>query len=88
MSKTPEERKAYNAEYYAKHKQHITEILLVRIDCPHCGKPITKTNLKQHTLSASCQKNREQLKSNYELMKEEIEQLKEKLNSLSSNTNL
>ena len=45
---TPEERKAYNEKYYAEHKKNITEKLLIKLECPNCGKLISKANLERH----------------------------------------
>ncbi len=53
---TPEERKAYNERYYAEHKKNITEKLLVKIECPNCGKHISKANLERHKIGRSCKK--------------------------------
>ena len=51
---TPEERKAYNEKYYAEHKKDITEKLLIKLECPNCGKLITKANLERHKIGKSC----------------------------------
>ena len=53
---TPEERKAYNERYYAEHKKNITEKLLVKNECPNCGKHISKANLERHKIGRSCKK--------------------------------
>ena len=53
---TPEERKQYNEKYYAEHKKNITEKLLVKIECPNCGKCISKANLERHKIGKSCKK--------------------------------
>ena len=53
---TPEERKAYNERYYAEHKKNITGKLLVKIECPNCGKHISKANLERHKMGRSCKK--------------------------------
>ena len=45
MSMTPEERKIYNEKYYAENKKTIAEKLLIKIECPNCGKSISKANL-------------------------------------------
>jgi len=53
---TPEERKLYNERYYAEHKKSITEKLLTKIECPNCGKCISKANLERHKIGRSCKK--------------------------------
>jgi acetyl-CoA carboxylase beta subunit len=53
---TPEERKQYNEKYYAEHKQNIAEKLLMKIECPNCGKCISKANLERHKIGKSCKK--------------------------------
>ncbi len=53
---TPEERKLYNERYYAEHKKDITEKLLIKIECPNCGKCISKANLERHKIGKSCKK--------------------------------
>ena len=53
---TPEERKQYNERYYAEHKKKITEKLLIKIECPNCGKCISKANLERHKIGKSCKK--------------------------------
>ena len=53
---TPEERKIYNEKYYAEHKKNITEKLLIKVECPNCGKCISKANLERHKIGRSCKK--------------------------------
>ena len=79
---TPEERKAYNEKYYAEHKKDITEKLLVKVECPNCGKCITKANLDRHKMGKSCLKNTSKQQSQLQLMQTEIERLSNELNEL------
>jgi Skp family chaperone for outer membrane proteins len=77
-----EERKAYNEKYYAEHKKDITEKLLVKVECPNCGKCITKANLDRHKMGKSCLKNTSKQQSQLQLMQTEIERLSNELNEL------
>ena len=79
---TPEERKIYNEKYYAEHKKDITEKLLVKVECPNCGKCITKANLDRHKMGKSCLKNTSKQQSQLQLMQTEIERLSNELNEL------
>ncbi len=79
---TPEERKIYNEKYYAEHKKYITEKLLIKIECPNCGKCITKANLERHKIGRSCQKNASKQHSQLEDMKNEIERLSNEIKEL------
>jgi hypothetical protein len=79
---TPEERKAYNELYYAKHKKRITEMLLAKIECPCCCKLISKANLERHKLGRSCEKNASKNKTQLEEMKEQIELLSNEIKEL------
>ncbi len=56
MPMSVEDRKIYNEKYYAEHKKDITEKLLIKIECPNCGKCITKANLERHKIGRSCKK--------------------------------
>ena len=84
MPMSAEQRKIYNEKYYAEHKKDITEKLLVKIECPNCGKCITKANLERHKIGRSCEKNASKQQSQLQDMKNEIERLaneiKEKVN--------
>jgi DNA polymerase III delta prime subunit len=79
---TPEERKIYNEKYYAEHKKDITEKLLIKIECPNCGKCITKANLERHKIGRSCQKIASKQHSQVEDMKNEIERLSNEIKEL------
>jgi len=46
MPMSIEDRKIYNEKYYAEHKKDITEKLLVKVECPNCGKCITKEKFR------------------------------------------
>ena len=50
MPMSIEDRKIYNEKYYAEHKKDITEKLLIKIECPNCGKFISKANLERHKI--------------------------------------
>ena len=82
MPMSIEERKAYNEKYYAEHKKDITEKLLVKVECPNCGKCITKANLDRHKMGKSCLKNTSKQQSQLQLMQTEIERLSNELNEL------
>ena len=72
---TPEERKIYNERYYAEHKKIITEKLLIKIECPNCGKCISKANLERHKIGRSCLKNASKQQSQLQELKEQVERL-------------
>lgn len=61
MPYTEDERKEYNKKYYSENKKRITEMLLVKMDCPHCKKSITKANLERHMKNAICARRKEKL---------------------------
>jgi len=82
---TPEERKIYNEKYYAEHKKDITEKLLVKVECPNCGKCITKANLERHKIGKSCLKNTSKQLSQLQTMQSEIERLSNEIKELKSN---
>ncbi len=79
---TPEERKIYNEKYYAEHKKDITEKLLVKVECPNCGKCITKANLDRHKTGKSCLKNASKQQSQIKDMQTEIERLSNEIKEL------
>ena len=79
---TPEERKIYNEKYYAEHKKDITEKLLVKVECPNCGKCITKANLDRHKMGKSCLKNTSKQLSQLQTMQTEIERLSNEIKEL------
>jgi len=81
---TPEERKQYNEKYYAEHKKNIAEKLLMKIECPNCGKCITKANLERHKLGRACEKNASKQQSHIQEMKKEIERLSNEIQELKS----
>ena len=82
---TPEERKIYNEKYYAEHKKDITEKLLVKIECPNCGKCITKANLERHKSGLSCLKNASKQQSQLQELKEQVERLTKLLEEKENN---
>ena len=79
---TPEERKIYNEKYYAEHKKDITEKLLVKVECPNCGKCITKANLDRHKIGKSCLKKTSKQQSQLQTMQTEIERLSNEIKEL------
>ena len=79
---TPEEIKAYNEKYYAEHKKDITEKLLVKVECPNCGKCITKAILDRHKIGKSCLKNTSKQLSQLQTMQTEIERLSNEIKEL------
>ena len=72
---TPEERKLYNERYYAEHKKDITEKLLIKIECPNCGKCISKANLERHKIGRSCKKHISIQQSQIQELQQQIEKL-------------
>ena len=72
MPMTSEQRKLYNEKYYAEHKKNIAEKLLIKVECPNCGKCISKANLERHKSGLSCLKNATKQKSQLQEMKNEI----------------
>ncbi len=72
---TPEERKIYNEKYYAEHKKSITEKLLIKIECPNCGKCISKANLERHKIAQSCKKNVSMQQSQIQELQQQVEKL-------------
>ena len=72
---TPEERKLYNERYYAEHKKDITEKLLIKIECPNCGKCISKANLERHKIGRSCKKHISIQQSQIQILQEQVEKL-------------
>ncbi len=82
MPMSIEERRIYNEKYYAEHKKDITEKLLAKIECPNCGKCISKANLERHKLGRSCEKNATKQISQLQEMKSEIERLSNEIKEL------
>ena len=85
MPMSIEDRKLYNEKYYAEHKKDITEKLLVKVECPNCGKCITKANLERHKIGKSCLKNTSKQLSQLQTMQTEIERLSNEIKELKSN---
>ena len=84
MPMSIEDRKIYNEKYYAEHKKDITEKLLVKIECPNCGKCITKAYLERHKIGRSCEKNASKQQSQLQDMKNEIERLSNEIKDMKS----
>ena len=82
MPMSVEDRKAYNEKYYAEHKKNITEKLLIKIECPNCGKFISKANLERHKIGNSCLKNASKQQSQIKDMQTEIERLSNEIKEL------
>ena len=75
MPMSIEDRKFYNEKYYAEHKKDITEKLLVKIECPNCGKCISKANLERHKIGRSCKKHVSIQESQIQELKQQVEKL-------------
>ena len=82
MPMSIEDRKIYNEKYYAEHKKDIKEKLLVKLECPNCGKLITKANLDRHKIGNSCLKNASKQRSQIKDMQTEIERLSNEIKEL------
>ena len=82
---TPEERKLYNEKYYAEHKKDIAEKLLIKIECPKCGKCISKANLERHKSGLSCLKNASKQQCQLQELKEQVERLTKLLEEKENN---
>ena len=82
MPMSVEDRKIYNEKYYAEHKKNITEKLLIKIECPNCGKLISKANLERHKIGNSCLKNASKQQSQIKDMQTEIERLSNEIKEL------
>ena len=82
MTYTIEERKIYNEKYYATNKQRISEILSAKVECPNCGKFISKANLERHKIGNSCLKNASKQQSQIKDMQNEIERLSNEIKEL------
>ena len=82
MPMSVEDRKIYNEKYYAEHKKNITEKLLIKIECPNCGKLISKANLERHKIGKSCLKNTSKQQSQIKDMQTEIERLSNEIKEL------
>lgn len=61
----PEDRKAYNAKYYAEHKDRIIKAACEKVYCDKCGRSVIKNNIKSHQKSKICERyaNEKKLKS-------------------------
>ena len=82
MPMSIEDRKIYNEKYYAEHKKDITEKLLIKVECPNCGKCITKANLERHKIGKSSLKNTSKQQSQIKDMQTEIERLSNEIKEL------
>ena len=72
-----EDKKKYNAEYYAKNKAKIAEKLYQKEECPICQRKVSHQNMIKHRKSSYC-KARD--KSKISLSDEELKELKRLLN--------
>jgi polyhydroxyalkanoate synthesis regulator phasin len=88
MPMSIEDRKIYNEKYYTDNKKRIADMLLVKIECPHCSKHISKANLERHKIGNSCRKNQLAKKSELSEMKEQIERLSNEIKELKSQNNI
>ncbi len=84
MPMSIEERRIYNEKYYAEHKKDITEKLLAKIECPNCGKFISKANLERHKIGRACEKNASKQHSQLQDIKNEIERLSNEIKEMKS----
>ena len=84
MSMTAEERKIYNEKYYAENKKTIAEKLLAKVECPNCGKSISKANLERHKIGRSCEKNASKQQSQLHDLRIEIERLSNEIKEMRS----
>jgi len=76
---TPEERKIYNEKYYAENKKTIAEKLLAKVECPNCGKCISKANLERHKIGRSCKKHISIQQSQIQELQQQVKKLTELL---------
>ena len=53
---TPEQRKAYNQQYYSKNKKTILTKILQKETCTECGKDVAHQNMKQHRRLSGCKR--------------------------------
>ena len=53
---TPEQRKAYNQQYYSKNKKTILTKILQKETCTECGKNVAHQNMKQHQRLSGCKR--------------------------------
>ena len=82
MPMSLEQRRIYNEKYYAEHKKDITEKLPAKIECPNCGKCISKANLERHKIGRACKKNALKKQSHKQEMMKEIERLSNEIKEL------
>jgi len=82
---TPEERKAYNEQYYTSNKKRIAEMLLKKVECPLCNRSITYSNLPRHQTTPLCLRHRKNNPSEIEMLKQQIDKLTQEMNLLKSN---
>ena len=84
MSYSTEKRIEYNKTYYANNKERIALMLLTKIECPYCKKPISRANLDRHTKGNMCLKRREKImNANNNDLQTQINDLKEQITKLS-----
>ena len=82
MPMSIEQRQMYNEKYYAEHKKDIKEKMLAKIECPNCGKCISKANLERHKIGRACEKNASKQQSHIHEMMKEIERLSNEIKEL------
>ena len=70
-----EQRKEYNKKYYADNKQRIVDLMLKKLECPHCKHPISHSNLNRHQTSPICLRRRSKIPTDIETLKEQVEKL-------------
>ena len=82
---TPEERKAYNEQYYTSNKKRIADMLLKKVECPLCNRSITYSNLPRHQTTPLCLRHRKNNPTEIEILKQQIDKLTQEMNLLKSN---
>lgn len=55
---TPEERKEYNREYYAKNSVKTNAKLYAKETCQHCGRAVSHQNMFKHMKTELCKRRR------------------------------
>jgi hypothetical protein len=67
-----EERKLYNATYYAVNREIILKDLCSRVTCDYCGRTVIKNNILIHERSEICKGHRQR-----KFEKEQFKQINE-----------
>ena len=83
---TPEERKTYNETYYAGNKQRITEMLLKKEECPHCGRSVAHTKFEIHKTTQLCIRRRKDSQADIKTVQNQLDRLTTELNLFETNS--